>query len=143
MGALLGLPAMLVALVGLWSFAANNPGGWVWPPDDVTLPEAVATGNYAEVRRLLEGGVDPNPAYDVRGGVLGDRPVRLTPLQSAVRARNRTMLRMLLDQGAVVGPTGLAVLKCMNDENGDRDVREILDALPGEPVPSCSEVSIP
>lgn len=142
-GALLGLPATVVALVGLWSFATNNGGGWVWPPDNVTLAEAIATGNYAEVARQLENGVDPNPPFDVRGGVLGDRPARLTPLQAAVRARNPVLLQMLLDHGAVVGPTGLSVLKCMNDEDGDREVRQILDALPGELVLSCTEVSIP
>ncbi|MEQ1757991.1 MAG: hypothetical protein ABL986_06700 [Vicinamibacterales bacterium] len=139
----LGLPACVVALVGVWSTLSNPSGGWVWPPDRVTISEAVATGDYAEVMRLMESGVDPNLAASVRADLLGGSPVQLTPAQAAVRARNAQMLRILLDGGVIVGPSRLAVLKCINDENGDRDVRALLDAIPSGPLPPCDQVTIP
>jgi len=137
------LPACLVAVVGLWSILANNAGGWVWAPDEVNLPEAVATGDYAEVRRQLESGVDPNAPADVRKRLLGSKPVRVTPLQAAVWARSPIMVKMLIDGGAIVSSTSLAVLKCMNDENNNHDVRVLLDAVPMGRGPSCSEVTVP
>jgi len=139
----LTLPACLVAAVGVFAVALNNTGAWTWAPDRVSLSEAVATGNYAEVVGQIERGVDPNPPADVRAELLSGEPVRVTPLQAAVWGRNPLMVRLLLEHGAVVGPTALAVLKCMNDENGDRDVRALLDGLPSASAPSCSEVDLP
>jgi hypothetical protein len=137
------LPVCVVAIVGLWSFLANNDGGWVWAPDEVTMSEAVATGDYAEVMRQLERGADPNPPADVRARLLSSKPSRVTPLQAAVWARNPVMLKMLMERGAVITPNTLAVLKCMNDENGNRDVRALLDAVAAESTLSCAQVTIP
>lgn len=141
-GAWTGLPACVVAVVGVWSFVGNNAGGWTWAPDTVTLPEAIATGNYSEVAYQLERGVDPNAAADVRPDILGSAPMHMTPLQAAVSSRNSRMVQMLLEH-AVVTPQTLAMLKCLNDENGNQEVRALLDALPADTTPSCDEVSIP
>ncbi len=142
-GACLTLPGSLIAVVGLWAFAWNNAGAWTWPPDEVTLPEAVATANYAEVARLLEGGEDPNPPANVRAGLLGRTAVHVTPLEASVWGRNARILQMLIDGGAVVGPTGLGVLRCLNEEHDNRDVRNLLNAMGPPGDRPCSEIAIP
>ena len=144
--ALTALPACVVALIGTWSLLINPSGGWVWPPDAVNISEAVATGDYAEVARQIEDGADPNPPMVVRAGLLGSKPSRLTPLQTAVWGRNSLMVKLLLDHGAIVAPTMLATLKCINAESPSVDVRAMLDALPAPPAPpapACSELAIP
>ncbi len=139
---LVALPAAFVGAAGAAGVFVNARGGWLWPPDRVTLSEAVATGNYAEVVRQVEDGMDPNPASDVRPELLSSAAQRLTPLQTAVIGRNSRMLALLLEGGAVVGPSGLAVLKCLNEEHADADVRARLEALaPGQPV--CADVQLP
>ena len=81
---------------------ANTAGGWVWPPDDVNVSEAVAAGNYAELVRLLENGEDPTRSGAVRAPLLASEPVVLTPLEAAVLVRNATMMQLLLTRGAVL-----------------------------------------
>ena len=71
--ALACVPAVVVALIGAWGVVANPTGGWVWPPDDVNVSEAVATRNYAELVRLLENGADPTRPNLVRGSLLTSR----------------------------------------------------------------------
>lgn len=137
------LPALVVASVGAASTLANPRGIWTWAPDAVTLSEAVATGNYAEVVRQIDNGVDPNPAADVRADLLAGHAMHLTPLQAAVRARSALMLRLLLDHGAVVGPSGLAVLKCLNEQDGNADVRAVLETLTTGPEPACADLTLP
>lgn len=137
------LPAGLVAAVGFTSVLLNPAGSWTWAPDSVTLSEAVATGNYAEVVAQIERGIDPNVPADVRAELLTDDPIRLTPLQAAVWGRNALMARLLLEHGVVVGPTAVAVLKCINAENGSDEVRAVLEPLATGEEPGCDAVSLP
>ena len=95
-------PVAALALVSVWSLATNPSGGWVWPPDEVNASEAVASGNYAELVRLLESGDDPNRGNTVRPLLLAGLPVVATPIESAVQSRNADMARLLLTHGAVV-----------------------------------------
>jgi hypothetical protein len=137
------LPACVVGAVGLVSLIANVDGVWVWRPDAVTLPEAVVTGNYAEVVAQIQRGIDPNVPADIRANLLTTRPLRVTPLQAAVLGRNALMLQLLLDNGAIVGPTSLAVLKCINEQQQNREVQAVLDALPAGPAPACDALPLP
>lgn len=137
------VPGIVLAAAGLWGAFTHPGGALVWPPDRVTLPEAVAAGSYAEVAWQIERGTDPNPPAEVRAGLLGPGPARLTPLQAAVRGRNPLMVRILLEHGAVVGPSGLAVLRCMNEEEPSDDVRALLDALGPPGGAACDAVEIP
>ena len=130
-------PAVVVALIGAWGVVANPTGGWVWPPDDVNVSEAVATRNYAELVRLLENGADPTSPNLVRGSLLTSRPVVAIPVEAAVMARNAAMLGLLMNKGAVVTPGMAGKLKCLNAEYPDQDVKVILDQVaPGDP-PNC------
>lgn len=139
----IALPGSVIAVIGLWAFASNPAGAWTWPPDEVTLSEAVATANYAEVARQLESGANPNPATKVRAGLLGRAVVQVTPLQAAVWGRNARIMQMLIDGGAVVGPTDHGVLRCLNEEHDDRDVRTILERMGPANDRPCTEITIP
>ena len=54
------LPCIALAAVSAWWFAGARLGGGLWPPDEVTLSEAIAARNNGEALRLIENGVDPN-----------------------------------------------------------------------------------
>jgi hypothetical protein len=130
-------PAVVVALVGAWGVVANPAGGWVWPPDDVNVSEAVATRNYAELVRLLENGADPTRPYPVQASLLTSRPVVATPVEAAVMARNAGMLGLLIDKGAVITPAMAGRLKCLNADYPDQDVRAMLDRVAPGTEPDC------
>ena len=102
--ALACIPVTALAVVGAWGVVANTAGGWVWPPDDVNVSEAVATGNYAELVRLLEDGADPTRSSSVRAPLLASQTVVVTPLEAAVLVRNATMMANI--PGAYPGMPG-------------------------------------
>lgn len=107
------------------------------------MPEAIATGNYGEVAHQLTRGVNPNVPAAVRPGVLGPNATTLTPLQASVWARNPRMTHLLLDAGAVTGPTGVAILHCLNALHGNDEVLAALGRL-GPPAPTdCSVLDVP
>jgi hypothetical protein len=119
----------LVAFVGSIAVA----GGWVagarpfWPVPELTLSEAVATRDAGEVTRLVERErVDPNRAWPVRGGLLGD-VTSATPLEAAVLTRREEMARLLLRLGAAV-PQGAprAALICLGVRSAAADVIALL-----------------
>lgn len=132
------VPVAVLALVGAWGVVANTAGGWVWPPDDVNLSEAVATGNYAELVRLVENGADPTRAGSVRAPLLASQAVVVTPLEAAVLVRNATMMQLLLARGAVLTPSLAGKLKCLNEEHPDQSVSTVLDELAPGVEPACS-----
>jgi len=135
--ALACVPAVVVALIGAWGVVANPAGGWVWPPDDVNVSEAVATRNYAELVRLLENGADPTRPNLVRASILTSRPVVVIPVEAAVMARNAGMLGLLMDKGAVVTPSMAGKLKCLNVEYPDQDIKAMLDQVAPGDLPNC------
>jgi len=136
----------------------DEVAGWLgrglWPPDHVTLAEAIATRNNAEALRLIALGANPNQPSRVRDGLLtGGYDVVVTPLEAAVGAQRADSLRMLLANGAVVDERELRVLRCFERSRRDSGVREILDSrasgLPGESrgvnadEPNCAGVRLP
>ena len=131
------VPVAALALIGAWGVVANTAGGWVWPPDEVGVSEAVATGNYAELVRLLENGADPNRSSTVRAPLLASQEVVATPLEAAVLGRNATMMQLLLARGAVVTRSMAEKLKCLNAEHPDQDVRSVLDELSPGDMKAC------
>jgi hypothetical protein len=129
------LPCVVLVAVSAWWVAGGWLGRGLWPPDDVTLAEAVATRNNAEALRLISLGADPNQPSYVRDGLLTNGyGVVMTPVEAAVGAQRADSLRMLLANGAVVDERELRVLRCYERTRRDSGVREILDARSaGEP----------
>ena len=126
-------------------------GRGLWPADDVTLAEAIATRNNAEALRLMTIGADPNQPSRVRDGLLtSGYDIVITPVEAAVGAQRADSLRMLLAHGAVVDERELRVLRCYEHTRRDAGVREILDrrATGGSsttlvPAVDCSGVRLP
>ena len=137
MKTLVMLPCLLfAALSGWWTVAP------LWPPDDVTLPEAIATRNNGEALRLMARGADPNAPARVRDGLLvNGRDVIVSPVEAAVGAQRADVLRQLLSSGAVIDDRERIVLRCYEQTRRDSAVREMLAAgVPGEP--DCAGVTL-
>jgi hypothetical protein len=145
--ALLGLiaagPAIVLAALSLGTTGVLASRGGGWPETSLTLPEAIATANYAEVARLLEDGTDPNPAATIREDLLTGHLMRLTPMQTAVWTRNVQIARMLRERGVIAGTTGMGVLKCLNAEHPDVDIKALLDEMAPDVNPDCATVTLP
>jgi hypothetical protein len=141
--ALAFLPAGAVATAGLWWTLATFWGGGLWPAQPVTLAEAAATRDEAEVERLIGYGDNPNAPADVRPGLLAVAAVRVTPLEAAVWSRDAEMLALLLRNGAIATSSQLRTLRCLNDRWHDADVRATLERLGADPWPACDTAAPP
>lgn len=140
---LIAAPCIALTVVSAWWAVGRAAGGGLWPSDDVTLAEAVATRNNAEALRLIELGADPNRAGRVREGLLTNGyAVDVLPVEAAVAAQRADALRMLLANGAVVDQHELRVLRCLEQSRHDSGVRDILDARASDD-PDCTGVPLP
>ena len=120
-------PCLVLALLSAWWTAGRLAGDGVWPPDDVTLSEAVATRNNAEAVRLIESGANPNQPSRVRDGLLtSGYPITIRPIEAAVGAQRADSVRTLLANGAAVDEEELKVLRCLEQMRHDSGVRELL-----------------
>jgi hypothetical protein len=153
-GAMAALPCVALAAMSAWWVAGGWFGRGLWPPDQVTLAEAIATRNNAEALRLITLGANPNERSRVRDGLLTNGyDVVVLPVEAAVGAQRADSLRMLLANGAAVDDRELRVLRCYERTRRDSGVREILDmrasGLSDEArsakaeLPDCSGVRLP
>ena len=140
---IIAAPCLALTTVSGWWSVALAGGRGLWPPDEVTLSEAVATRNNAEALRLIEKGADPNRAGHVRDGLLTNGyEVVVLPLEAAVAAQRADSLRMLLATGASADEREFRVLRCLEQARHDSGVREILETrAPGES--DCTGVHLP
>ena len=132
------IPCVVFAVLSGWWTVAP-----LWPPDDVTLPAAIATRNNGEALRLISQGADPNAAARVPDGLLvNGHDVIVTPVEAAVGAQRADSLRQLLSYGAIIDDRERLVLRCYERTRRDAGVRDILDAgAAGEP--DCSGITLP
>ena len=141
--ALIAVPCVVLAAFGAWWTVGSLLGAGLWPPDNVTLSEAVASRNNAEALRLIAQGADPNRPGHVRDGLLTNGyDATVTPVEAAVGAQRADSLRMLLANGAVVDEQELQVLRCFERARRDSGVREILDTR-SSAEPECTDVRLP
>ena len=109
---------VLVAVLGGYrAFAA---------PPDLTLPEAAALRDEAEVLRQIRHGVDPSLAASVRRGVIDDDAFVLTPLQAAIANHHAEVVKLLLDNGARFDATNVQELVCLAEYYGPEQVVPVL-----------------
>lgn len=136
-------PCLVLALLSAWWTAGRLAGNGLWPPDDVTLSEAVATRNNAEAVRLIESGANPNQPSPVRDGLLTNGyAVTVKPVEAAVGAQRADSLRTMLANGAALDHEELRVLRCLEQSRHDSGVRELL-AAQSTSDPDCSGVRSP
>ena len=140
---LIAAPCIVLTVTNAWWTVGLAAGGGLWPSDDVTLAEAVATRNNAEALRLLHQGADPNRPGRVRDGLLTNGyAIEVLPVEAAVAAQRTDTLRMLLANGATIDGRELRLLRCLEQSRHDSGVREILAArAAGEP--DCAGISLP
>jgi hypothetical protein len=142
-GVMAALPCVALAAMSAWWVAGGWLGRGLWPPDQVTLAEAIATRNNAEALRLITLGANPNQPSRVRDGLLTNGyDVVVLPVEAAVGAQRADSLRMLLANGAVVDDRELRVLRCYERARRDSGIREILD-MRASGLPDCSGVRLP
>ena len=96
-------------------------------PADLTLPEAAALRDEAEVLRQIRHGVDPNLAGRVRRGVIRDEEYLLTPLEAATAARHGEVVRLLVGNGAELNDTNVPILFCLAQRSGAADIVSLLN----------------
>jgi hypothetical protein len=136
-------PCLVLALLSARWTAGRLSGGGLWPPDAVTLSEAVATRNTAEAVRLIESGANPNEPSRVRDGLLtSGYPVTIKPVEAAVGAQRADSLRTLRANGAAVDQEELNVLRCLEQMRRDSGVRDMLAAQSTSEV-DCTGVRSP
>src|SRR5689334_13485583 len=136
-------PCLVLTLLSAWWTAGSAAGKGLWPSDEVTLSEAVATRNNAEAVRLIEKGANPNQPGYVRDGLLTNGyAVTVKPIEAAVGAQRGDSLRMLLDNGASIDQEELTVLRCLERARRDSGVSELLAAQSTSAV-DCAGVRSP
>ena len=136
-------PCVILALVSVWWTTAGFAGDGLWPPDNVTLSEAVATRNNAEALRLMEQGADPNRPGRVRDGLLTNGyAVTIKPIEAAVGAQRADSVRMLLANGVLVDDDERRMLLCLEQTRRDSGVRELLVAESDDQV-NCDGLRSP
>ena len=120
-----GAPSVLLAaglaLALLLAGFGRNP---IWPTQQLTLSEAIATVDDAEIARLMSGGVDLDARYGVRAGLLADQPISVTPLEAAVLAGRADLFERLIRGGASIDATEWSRLRCLSTANDVSDVLE-------------------
>lgn len=113
-------------------------------PADLTLPEAAAIRDEAEVLRQIGDGVDPDAPALLRRGVLSDPEFLMTPLEAAVAAKHETIVRLLLENGATVGDENWPVLVCLAQRSDQEGIAALLMAYSPDGVPpDCRAVRLP
>ena len=127
----IAIAAAAPALAAL-GFSVVIAVGWVigshpfWARPELTLSEAAATRDSAEVVHLIEQrGQNPNASYAVREGVMGPA-TSISPVEAATISKRAEMVRLLLRHGATPTPEERHRLACVALEIGAGDV---VDAL--------------
>ena len=113
------------------------------PRPALTLAEAAALHDEAEILRLVRAGADPNLPVSVRPGVLRSIGYTMTPLEAAIAERRVEILELLVELGAVVDTRNFASLWCFAQTRNDTDVSAFLEArVPQHPAVDCANVKI-
>lgn len=110
---------------------------------DLTLPEAAALRDQAEVLRQIRHGTDPNEADRVRRGVIRDEEYLLTPLVAAAVNRHGGIVRLLVDNGAKLNDTNFAVLYCIALVKAADIVPFLMEHAPVGAPADCESISLP
>jgi hypothetical protein len=77
------------------------------------VAEAAATGDAAEVLRMIQTGEDPTHVYPVRDWVISSSVPYATGLEAAMWSRTLPMIRLLDDRGFIGDPQTRHHLACL------------------------------
>lgn len=133
------LVAILFALSGVSALLAGRP--LVWPPQELTLAEAVGLRDQGEVVRLIANGADPNARYAVHNVFREDEHIAMTAFEAAVVTREVYMMMLVENYGGIVDARNGAVLQCLAQALDADDVRQFVVERTRE-IP-CDGVPLP
>ena len=123
---LVSVPPALVAVAWLTLLTVSWTTGEhpIWSATPRNLTEAVALRYGAAVVRFVEHGEDPNRAGEIRRDLLPTQAKTLTPVEAAAGARDRDMLVVLIELGAVFDAPLWQRAWCISNA---ADVRQLLE----------------
>ena len=135
----------LVWLVGAAVVLAATLGGYraLAAPTDLTMSEAAALRDGAEVLRQIQHGVDPNVAVRVRPGVVGDSEQVMTALEAAIAGRHVEIVELLAAHGASLDAARASALLCLARDREATDIIAFLEARAAGSDTRCDEVRRP
>jgi hypothetical protein len=145
---LLALALALPPTIGVIVCAASGVAALVrgqpllWPAHSMSLTEAVAMRDTAEIVRQIALGADPNRRYDAWDVLKRGQHVTLTPLEAAIATRESYVFDLLVANGANVTPEIARTLNCFASAEHAADIATQLSKQFG-PAESCAGVQLP
>jgi hypothetical protein len=140
LGTVVALPGLLLAVVAVMVVAVGF--GAFEPDPPLTLPEATALRDNADVVRLVRLGADPNAPAAVRPAIFRSRTGVMTPLEVAVTARHVETASLLLQLGASVRDDNFERLFCLATRSRIDDLITLITArLPDHGAVDCAAVA--
>lgn len=132
-----------VALLFAGSGASALLGGrpTVWAARPMTISEAMANRDQAEVVRQAGAGVSLDGRYDVYDVIKRGRHTPATPLEAAIATGEDYMFDLGVAYGAHLGPDNARVLYCLADAAGATRIRDTLKEKFG--AQTCDGVALP
>jgi len=131
----LGLPGVLLACCIL-VLAMASAAGLVPTAKDyqLTLAEAAALHDIAEIVRLVRSGADPRQPAPVRAGMIREERMVVTPMTAAILERRVDVIAILADVGARIRPDEVAQYWCLAQARGDTAVLAAVEAQAPRPA---------
>ena len=138
----LGAPGLVLSCAIVTAAVASVVG--LAPPAhdyQLTLAEAAALHDIAEIVRLVRQGHDPRQLAVVRAGIIRDRPMTLTPMTAAILERRVDVIDVLAAQGGKIHVDEFPQYWCLAQSRGDPAVIAAVEAQVSRTVPvDCSTV---
>ena len=131
--------ALLFAVSGVTAIVTGRPA--VWPARPVTISEAMANRDEAEVVRQAVAGVSLDGRYDVYDVIKRGRHTPATPLEAAIATREDYMFALGLAYGAHLGPDNARPLFCLAEAEKATAIRDGLKDKFG--AQACDGVTLP
>jgi hypothetical protein len=119
----LGAPGLVLSCA-IVAAAMTSVAGLAPPAHEyqLTLAEAAALHDIAEIVRLVRQGHDPRQPAVVRAGILRDRPMTLTPMAAAILARRVDAIDVLAAKGGGIRGDEFPQYWCLAQSRGDAAV---------------------
>jgi hypothetical protein len=131
----LGLPGVILAC-SIVVLAVASAAGLAPTAGDyqLTLAEAAALHDIAEIVRLVRTGADPRQPAPVRAGILREQRMVVTPMTAAILERRVDVIAVLADVGARIRAEELPQYWCLAKVRGDAAVLAAIEAQAPPPA---------